>query len=74
MNIADKRDQAFRNIQANPELWKAWNECHTQQDRDLILSQALWDMAYDEGQVQGLDEGYNDGIAEGWEQARHAWR
>ena len=52
MNIREKMDQAFKVIQQSPELYKAWHECKTQQERDLMLAQELWDIAFQEGYAQ----------------------
>ena len=52
MNIREKMDQAFRNIQSNPELWKAWNACIHQSQRDEMMAQALYDIAYKQGYAQ----------------------
>ena len=56
MDIREKMEQAFKTIQASPVLYKAWNDCKTQQDRDVMMAQELWDLAFQ----AGYEEGYSD--------------
>jgi hypothetical protein len=50
MDIRQKMEQAFKVIQSDPELWKAWHSCIHRFQRDAMLAQALWDIAFREGQ------------------------
>ena len=52
MNMQEKLDEAFRVIQQSPQLYKLWNECRTQRDRDLMVARELWDLAFQAGYAQ----------------------
>lgn len=52
MNIREKMDQAFKVIQSNPDLWKAWHDCVHRFQRDEMMARELWKLAYQEGYAQ----------------------
>ena len=52
MNIREKMDQAFRNIQSNPELWKAWNEAKHRFERDQMMAEQVYHIGYAAGYAQ----------------------
>ena len=64
MNIQDKLNQAFRNIQSDPTLWRAWNDCLTQGDRDAMLSEALWNLAYSEALADSKKNSLTDRVVQ----------
>jgi hypothetical protein len=47
----------------NGELYDAGQQ---QLRRDQVFAQLVWEEAH--------QAGYDEGVEEGWEQARHAWR
>jgi len=50
------RDQAFRKIQKDAQLWKQWHECKTEHDRELLMTWAVFEIVYD----RGYDDGFLD--------------
>ena len=67
MTIQAKMNQAFQTIQANTVLYKAWNDCKTQAERDEMMAEVLWNMAYNQGCEDGHEEGYEEGYASGYD-------
>ena len=52
MNIREKMDQAFNHIQSDPDRWKKWNECIHQSQRDEMMAEAMYNLAFVEGYWQ----------------------
>ena len=51
--MAKLRDQAFRKIHQDPELWKRWHECKDQSGRELLMTWAISCIAYERGYREG---------------------
>ena len=49
MTIREKMELAFRGIQKDPELYQQWCDCKSEQERQIMMAEALWDMAFQEG-------------------------
>ena len=49
LNIREKMDQAFREIQKYPAVYQRWCDCKSEQERQEMLAEALWEMAFQEG-------------------------
>jgi len=49
MDIFAIREQAFREIQADPVLWKQWNEALSEYARQVMLSERIYYIGLDEG-------------------------
>jgi len=52
MNISEIKDQAFRVIQRSPELYKQWNDCKLQSERDNMMFEQVYKLAYREGYIE----------------------
>ncbi len=53
--MAKLRDQAFRKIHQDPELWKRWHECKDQSGRELLMTWAIFGIAKERGFQDGWD-------------------
>ena len=42
-------EKAFRNIQKEGDLWRDWCNAKTDEDRELLIVEIVWHMAYEEG-------------------------
>jgi hypothetical protein len=51
MNISEIKDQAFRVIQMSPELYKQWNDCKLQSEREDMMFEQVYKLAYIKGYV-----------------------
>jgi hypothetical protein len=59
------RDQAYFKIQSDKDgLWKQWHECKDQHDREMLMTWAVFQIAYDRGYDDGYSSGYEDGSIE----------
>lgn len=56
MNIREKMDQAFKFIQSNSVYYKEWCECKTQEERNVMLAEQLWDAAFQAGYEEGYKQ------------------
>lgn len=51
-------EQAFRNIQSDPDLWKQWNQAKEQAERNAMM----FEQVYRLGVKEGLENPYDYGI------------
>ena len=62
------RDRAFFKIVANPETEKQWHDAKTREDRELLMTWAIFEIGhargYDDGYCNGRADGYHDGCLE----------
>jgi hypothetical protein len=65
--VKELMDQAWTLVsdeeRTNGELYEADRQ---RERRDQVFAQLVWEEAH--------QAGYDEGVEEGWEQARHAWR
>jgi hypothetical protein len=40
------RTKAFHQIQQTPDMWRDWNNAKTESDRELLIIEMVWSMAY----------------------------
>lgn len=43
------REKAFRRVAAAGDSWRDWCNAKTDQDRELLIVEAVWQLAYEEG-------------------------
>ena len=59
------REQAFMQIREDEDgLWKQWCECKDEYGRELLMTQAIFDIVYSRGYNDGFADGYEDGSME----------
>lgn len=42
------KSKAFYQIQQTPDMWRDWNNAKTESDRELLIIEMVWSMAYTE--------------------------
>ena len=52
--IIEVQSRAFKNIQDNPVLYKKWHECFTERERQDMIAEQVWAIAYQEGYDRGV--------------------
>lgn len=45
----DVYNKAFKRVQANADSWRDWHRAKTEFDRELLIIEAVWQLAYEEG-------------------------
>lgn len=53
--MLELRDQAFRKIQGDVQLWKQWHECRTENDREIMMTWAIFEIVHERGFEDGWD-------------------
>jgi hypothetical protein len=48
MDIRSIKEKAFKAIQKDPVLWKEWNEVRTQEERDNMLFEQVYQIGWED--------------------------
>lgn len=51
------KSKAFHQIQQTPDMWRDWNNAKTESDRELLIIEMVWSMAYTECYETLMDGG-----------------